>query len=473
MARRGTLLAISGLSFILLGWQYQTGVVPRRAEAQRLDRVDSLAEAVDHGDVDTVATLLNEGTGIEPSTDGLHPLHLAAWRGDTAIMEMLLARQPDLEVQDRLGKTPLMRSLERSRTEVARLLLEKGARIEARDRLGYTPLMLAARAGHLEGVRLLLRRGANVHVHRPDGLTPLLATAKIPRPQLPFRLQDGEARRVEVAKLLLAHGADFRARTRSGMSLVSMTVDNNYPELLQFAIARGASIRTPIGDGTTPVVSAVWRGNVECLEILLEHGAPLDARSPSGETLLSLALDGYSSSMSRFRPAWVPRAPRGRRRNLFDDAEVRSRQYRSVIGLLLSRGVSVGDRVRSGGYPLSLAASAGDVPLCEELLRRGNPVNGRDRNGQTPLMSAATFARVETVRFLLQHGADPTARDIHGDTAYALLARPREYELPVYPAKHEVVKALLQSAAAPSPPRPKTQALLTPAVKVTGRPLTP
>ena len=467
MARRKALLAISGLSFILLGWQYQTRVLPRRAEAQRLARLDSLTEAVDRGNADEVALLLNEGTPIEQNSDGMHPLHVAAWRGDVAVMEMLLAQHPDVDARDRLGKTPLMRALERSRTAVAQLLLERGAQVEAHDRLGYTPLMLAARAGHIEGVRILLRRGAKVEAKRPDGLTPLLSVAKIPRAQLPPVVRQVEASHVTVAKMLLQHGAVFGARTRSGMSLVSLAVDNNYPELLRFAIARGASIRTPVSDGTTPVVSAVWRGNVECAKILLDHGAPLDARSPEGDTLLSLALDGYSTSMRSLRPAWVPRSPRGRRRNSIEDSLVRSRQFRSAVELLLARGVSTEDRIHTGGYALAYAAAAGDVPLCRELLRRGNPVNGRDRAGQTALMAAASAVRLETVRFLLQNGADANVRDANGDDAYTQLARPRVYELPVYPNKHEAVKALLRSASAT--PAPAPDVLIDPAVKVTGR----
>ncbi|MCC2669467.1 MAG: serine/threonine-protein phosphatase 6 regulatory ankyrin repeat subunit B-like isoform [Armatimonadetes bacterium] len=448
MTRRSlrAVIAVSGLSLLLLGWQYQSTVAPRRVAAQRQQQVDALAAAVDAGDSDTVASLLNAGTPVAMSADGLHPLHLAAWRGDPAIMEMLLVTAPEVDVEDWLGKTPLMRAVERSRTVAAGMLLDRGAKIEARDRLGYTPLLLAARAGHLEGVAMLLKRGADARAKRPDGLTAVLATAKIPRYQLPPDTRQNTQSRVEVVKLLLRHQADFNARTSAGMSLVSLAVENNYPDLLRFAIEKGASLQAPARDGTVPIVAAAGRGNVECFRILVEHGVSVETRSPSGETLLSLALDGYSTEFGRSHPAWLPRPPRRRRREVPADAQVRAREYRSIVEVLLARGVSVQHRTRSGGYPLCTAAAAGDVALCEELIRRGNPLEGRDQAGRTALMHAADSARMETVRYLLGKGADPRVRTPDGDTALSLLEQPRKNEIPANLQKHQAVISVLRGA---------------------------
>jgi ankyrin repeat protein len=112
----------------------------------------------------------------------------------------------------------------------------------------------------------------------------------------------------------------------------------------------------------------------------------------------------------------------------------------------LERGVPASEAVRSGASPLSIAASTGDVALCEALLRRGTSVEAQDRTGQTPLMYAATFARPATVRLLLRNGANPELRDRKGETALTLLERDRPNAIRVNPPKHEEVRLLLRQA---------------------------
>ena len=70
--------------------------------------------------------------------------------------------------------------------------------------------------------------------------------------------------------------------------------------------------------------------------------------------------------------------------------------------------------------PLHSAAAARSVPIARLLLEHGAPVNarqGRGGSGFTPLMEAAFNGQVDMVEILLDHGADPRLRDEEGRTA--------------------------------------------------------
>ena len=61
---------------------------------------------------------------------------------------------------------------------VLRLLLENGADIDVQNRIGRTPLHWVSYLGALEVVRLLHEHGANVEAKRNDGKTALQEAAK-------------------------------------------------------------------------------------------------------------------------------------------------------------------------------------------------------------------------------------------------------------------------------------------------------
>lgn len=66
---------------------------------------------------------------------------------------------------------------------------------------------------------------------------------------------------------------------------------------------------------------------------------------------------------------------------------------------------------------LSSAIRKNDLPRVKKLLSEGVNVNGRDRSGHTPLMMAALHDRIELVRLLLAEGASPAFRTQDGGSA--------------------------------------------------------
>jgi ankyrin repeat protein len=155
-------------------------------------------EVARSGSVDIMRWLLNHGADASAQTDlGRLSLHRAAFNENLEAVQLLLEYNPDINLQDNYGDTPLHDILARigpstegKVVEIVRRLLEYGADPNIRPRTGSTPLHQASSCGSLEVACLLLSHGANVDEQDDHGRTP-------------FQVASSD----ELRKLLLEHGA--------------------------------------------------------------------------------------------------------------------------------------------------------------------------------------------------------------------------------------------------------------------------
>lgn len=125
----------------------------------------------------------------------------AARSGNMLALKQLLDRGVPVDVRSSQGDSLLMLACYHGHALAAELLLARGADPELANDRGQTPLQGVAYKGDLSVLRVLLTR-ARVDGGGPDGKTPLMFAAMF--------------NRVEVAKLLLAHGADRAKRDAVG-----------------------------------------------------------------------------------------------------------------------------------------------------------------------------------------------------------------------------------------------------------------
>jgi hypothetical protein len=146
-------------------------------------------------------------------------LHLAAYFGVKAIVELLLEKGANIEAANRLGWTPLHWASQSGHIDVIKLLLEKGANIEAANRLGWAPLHQASQNGNIDVVKLLLEKGANTEVADQGGCTPLYRAS-----------QNGH---VGVVKLLLEKGANRKVANYSGWTPLHQASKNGHIDVVK------------------------------------------------------------------------------------------------------------------------------------------------------------------------------------------------------------------------------------------------
>jgi ankyrin repeat protein len=383
--------------------------LPSDVNARLSDGGTALLWAVHEGDVAKAEALIRAGADVTIANDyGATPMMEAAAAGNTALIKMLLDAGADVESPNAEGQTALMAVARTGNVEAAKLLLKKRAKVDARENWGgQTALMWAAAQGHAEMVKLLIKHGADVNaratVHewsrrvtaegRPKdmnrgGLTPLLYAAR-----------EGH---IEVAKALLAGGADIDLPEPDGATPLVIALMNLRWDFAKFLIEAGANVNDWDLYGQTPLYVAV---DMNTLPIGGRVDLPSEDRTSGIEVIELLLKSGANpNAQLKLRPPY--------RNAVFDR--------------------NADEMLTTGATPLMRAAKAADIPAIELLLKHGALVDLPNKDGLTPLACAAGAGRstgatrgrlateediVATVQVLLKAGADVNAKTRSGETA--------------------------------------------------------
>lgn len=213
----------------------------------------------------------DETAGFLRERGAVYDIFSACFLGDLDRVAALLEEEPGLvnahdPACDLLPVTPLHHAVHAGHERVVRFLFERGAETGVNS----TPLVnYAADRGRTGLVRLLLEKGAD--------------TSRV-----------GCGRWVlepEMAALLIAHGADVNYP--EGHWIWTACTGNNSqrddPDYVQALLDKGARIDTVLR-GAQALHFAAKAGFTGVMEVLLNNGAPVDARSDEGETPLFYAL---------------------------------------------------------------------------------------------------------------------------------------------------------------------------------------
>jgi ankyrin repeat protein len=271
--------------------------------AQGNDAQRSLIQAIQRGDTPAVSRLL--ASGAHPNTkddEGVPALMLATLFADVACVEQLLKRGADPNQADSLGATPLMWAI--PDIQKARALIEHGASVNARStNLGRTPLLIAAASpGSVDLLNLLLARGADLRAKDTAGSS-ALAVAMLSSDVEVLRFLVGRGldpkEEVPIASLRAVYSrarpAVIEFAMARGVSIPKEMLNRSNwqsPALLQRWIERGADINARIGNyGVTPLLTATSSefAGADTLRLLLEHGADPNVQDTEGEKPLDWA----------------------------------------------------------------------------------------------------------------------------------------------------------------------------------------
>jgi ankyrin repeat protein len=279
----------------------------------------------------------------------------------------------DIECPDCVGWTPLVHAMVHGQYTLALLLLQHGAQyLQWKDDAGRNMLHLAAEGGHTAVVALLLEQQQQ---------------------------QDGDH-----------HGMEPMIQAR----------DNKGWTALHYALAGYANHYNSKNTTTNKKDCATINDRYQLVQLLLHHGANVNARSGSGHTALH----------------WAAHAET----NMITNKE--STTSRLVVQLLLDHGANVHAVDNRGRTALHLAAMDGRLwPVVSTILQHGACVNAQDIDDCTalhivlrhimmlppPLMpmpegkcssdnSGEEEAGVTMVKLLLRYGANVALADEIGRT---------------------------------------------------------
>jgi ankyrin repeat protein len=171
--------------------------------------------------------------------------------------------------------------------------------------------------------------------------------------------------------------------------------------------------------GVTPLHCAVYQGNDEMVEFLLENGANGDATTANGQTALHIAAQkGHRKCMKLLFAQHVDLHIVDNSGSPSFHAAVGTATDESTVPLLVKHKVLLNfQNPRNGNTALHLAVLTRRPRIILFLLEKGASIDIANDEGFTPLQMAANMDNCEAISLLLQHCAAVEARSVAGPTA--------------------------------------------------------
>lgn len=253
-------------------------------------------------------------------------------------------------------ETALIRASDEGWLDIVKLLLKYGADPDLLDGRGFTALMHAAIGEELEIAKILIENGANVDVRSYNGD--------------PWINKDGNT----------------ALMTLSSLTEIWNDPDSKVVEITELLLNHGADVNAINDDGETALMLASKQLRVNSVKTLLAYGADVNIKNNDGYTAIS-----YTKESGHF-----DRIPQ----NIDKEAK--------IIELLQRKWDN-----STPNEDLLYAVTDGDIEAARKALARGADANFRSMKGQhkagTVLMAAAASGNPAVVELLLKHGANVNA----------------------------------------------------------------
>lgn len=292
-------------------------------------------------------------------------------------------------------------------------LLQKGANVNCQDFFSRTPLVFAVRNGHCNIIDLLVEHGADplslsykrwtmlhhaCECRQYEAARHLLERYKINpnacdslhRTALNIAVLLGDRKMID---LLVDHGADPHHIDYWGENIVFHAVANDdYDTLLHILTRYRVTPNCSSRDGEKPILIAAKNGNNDIIDLLVEHGADIEARDQKGYDILQIAVD--------------------------------NRRIHTVRHLLDRYRFPHSHPNQYGAIAVQIAAWKGDIETIKLLVAKGADITHCDRTGQDALFYACMEGHVKVVQYLILHyNLDPNRVNKWGETPLLIAAK--------------------------------------------------
>ncbi len=304
-------------------------------------------------------------------------IHAAIQAGDLAAVKKMVSKDKTILIipNDR-GRTALHTACFEGKLDIVKYLLKAGTPVGQRDTsYQLTPLHFAAQNGHVDVAKYLLSKKADLNAREKDNETPLYYAVALGR--------------LPMIEFLVSQGADVNdSLSRVGNSTVSLALERRQLEAVKLLINLGAStslnLHSQLPANWTLIHSAAWEGGKEIIDLLADHGVPVDQKSIDDRTPLHNACIAGNLEGAK---------------------------------ALIARGANV-NAYAAGRVPLFMAVSGGFAKLTNLLIKSGADVKWVDSTNRRTLLHYAIIKGYEDIAgLLIDKGVAVNTKDKNGKTA--------------------------------------------------------
>ncbi|KAM6170799.1 ankyrin repeat and SOCS box protein 2 [Erethizon dorsatum] len=308
---------------------------PGTIDQRTLQEETALYLATCREHLDCLLSLLQAGAEPDISNKSREtPLYKACERKNAEAVRLLVQHHADTNHRCNRGWTALHESVSRNDVEVMEILVSGGAKVESKNAYGITPLFVAAQSGQLEALRFLAKHGADINTQASDNASALYEACKNDHEEVvAFLLSQGaDANKANKDGLLPLHIASKKgnyrivqmllpvtSRTRvrrSGISPLHLAAERNHDAVLEALLGARFDVNAPLApersrlyedrrssalyfavvnnnvyatellllaganpnrDLISPLLVAIRHGCLRTMQLLLDHGANIDA----------------------------------------------------------------------------------------------------------------------------------------------------------------------------------------------------
>lgn len=328
---------------------------------------------------ETLSMLLENGADINAKSEsGTTPLLYAAFQGRSELeLKQMVEVGADWKICNNYGNTVLHLATEAGNYKAFQYFASLGANTNATNNNGETPIHFLrwTRTNFKEMLNLLLKHGADINAKSKSGNTVLLNAVF-------------QRKSVNVLKQLVDNGADWKASSSNGKSVVRLAIEGGNIEALKYFVSIGADIHQRNNEGEMPAhfICLAKENFIEMFSLLREHGAEINAKSNCGNTpILKAALLGRSES-----------------------------ELKQMVEI----GADWKICNNLGNTVLHLAVEGGSLEALKYFISIGMNINITNNNGEMPvhMISLTKNKFNEMLTLLLQFGADINAKCLCGNT---------------------------------------------------------
>ena len=349
----------------------------------------SVFEAVIKGNGDRVKDLLTEKPGMlnskNPSDYGRTPLHYAVIFENGAMVDLLVSKGADVNLQDNeFQRAPLSYAAISGNCEIASKLLKAGAKTDNDAFNAWMPLHEAAIQGWADMIILLLSSGADISMDDETGKTALHYAAMYGRQA--------------AANVLIEKGAGIEAGDSDKKTPLHLAALFGDKETVILLLQKGAKANAVDSSGHSPAYYAKENGRDDIYEILVKAGSGKEDVSAAKAVIRQA--DAKGSPLTKSDTGGIK--------------DVIIRGDKDAIEHLFSNNSQINRKDDEGLTPLHISVMHGNVQIVEMMIKRGAVINAVDNYGRTPLYYAALYMKPDIAELLLKNGANPNIGDREG-----------------------------------------------------------
>ncbi len=415
----------------------------------------------------TINFLLEQpGNTVSKSThDNRIYLHWASNKGNVEIVEYLIAKGSDLNLEDSKGETPLSFAAVSGQTNTAlydaffkagldpkkkykdgiNLLLmaipsdknltlstyfeTKGLSLKDTDTDGNTAFNYAAKSGNISLLKSLLEKGVKytdnallfaAQGSRRDATSletykylvedlKIKPTATSKSGETVLHLLASKPNQTEIINYFLSKGVDANKADNEGntpLMIAASARDTAALELL-LPIVKNSNVQN--NKGESALTMAIKSGTPEAATLLLNKGADVKVLDKDGNNLGFYLVQSYRPQMGGMgRPAESSNAPK-------------QDPFATKTKLLQDKGLNLAAPQKDGNTLYHIAIIKNDMTLLKKIADLNIDINAKNKDGLTALHKAAMISKDDVIlKYLLSIGAKKEINTDFDESPYAL-----------------------------------------------------